>query len=213
MIAKVSNIILESPKVKTWEFTLSESINFIPGQYIILKIDNTNVRSYTISSDYKETNKLTITVSVGHDGVGSNYLNSLKLGDTIEFDGPKGQRILKESFLNNIVFLAAGTGITPYIAMLYKLKDINFSKNITLYFGLHDKEELFFKDILDKFKKELPNFNYEIIYSSIDGRLDNVAKKLNDINTDYYVCGPPPMMMSIKNILLENSIPEENIIL
>ena len=201
-----------------FELIEPKSISFIPGQHISIIIGNVT-RPYSLSSDSRIRNEVSISVSAAHEGLGSDYLRNLKVGDEVEALGPLGRLKLSENHKENIVFIATGTGVSPMISMLTELLHQNCQSNIMLYLGLREKQDNLFIAELENFKKTLPHFSYKIIYSQPDANWGGLrfyvtdAVEIGDIqNTQYYVVGLKVMVLAMTQKLLDAGVAEENII-
>lgn len=208
---------------KALEVTLKPTnpaeLEFVPGQYINVEVSEGKFRSYSISSDPAVRSELKIIAGVLHEGAGSNYLKGLNKADVVKFIGPSGKFIFQKSpAADNIIFVATGTGVSPFITMLYSLQRSQSTANIHLYFGIRHEKEMLYKDLLDNFKKNL-NFDYTICTSQPQKRLDAYEKgrvteyfKLNDLdNTHVYLCGHPEMVEDMIIKLDDLGISKENV--
>ena len=54
-------------------------IHFKPGQFINLNVAKNTFRSYSICSDPLLLNKVSVVVSIDHDGAGTKFLKSIQL--------------------------------------------------------------------------------------------------------------------------------------
>ena len=97
---------------------LKEKFKFIPGQYINISVEidgNDERRSYSICSGKNE--ELSIAVKMVENGKISTWVNQeLEVEDFILISPPQGNFILEKS-AKNIVSFAAGSGITPILAI------------------------------------------------------------------------------------------------
>ncbi len=192
-------------------------IYFKPGQFINLNVAENTFRSYSICSSSLLTNQVSIVVSVGHDGVGTKYLKESKKNDEVKFIGPSGKFFLPDNLLNNLVFIATGTGIGPFISMWYKLEELKYQGKTVVYFGVRTEDEIFFVDKLNYFKKVL-NFGYKICvsrpsskWSMPKGKVTELFDISNFLNKQYFLCGHPLMIEDMLSILEENNVADENI--
>ena len=103
------------------------SADYQPGQYvgIGLSIDGRwHWRSYSLTSVPRRDNKLiTITVKATPEGFLSTHLvNGVKPRTIVRLAAPKGDFALPDPPPSKILFVSAGSGITPLMAMLRSLK-------------------------------------------------------------------------------------------
>lgn len=197
--AKITNKVLLSPKVLEITISPDEEYAFIPGQFNSIKI-GAAFRAYSVSS-LVESNSFKSIVSIGHAGLGSNFFKDISIGTTIEFIGPNGRFYLSDRHEKNIILLATGTGLAPFIPMLESLSRIpNITSQVHLCFGARTSEELFYLAKLNTFKESGNWFDYRVCLSQeknsqyITGRItENYTLKDPD-NTQVYLCGHPEMV-------------------
>ncbi|PJZ71559.1 ferredoxin-NADP reductase [Leptospira perolatii] len=147
-------------------------------------------------------------------GVCSNYVCDLKEGDEVIMTGPSGKKFLLPTtdFSGDIMFLATGTGIAPFIGMSEELlehKLINFTGNIILVYGAPYSDELVMMDYLKGLESKYKNFKLVTAVSREEknpfdsGRmyishrvrmLENEVKKILSSGGRFYICGGPKGM-------------------
>lgn len=205
---------------------LKSEFKFIAGQYINIKteINGKEVRrSYSICSD-PNTDILKVAVKAVEGGSFSVYATTLlHAGDKLEVSKPEGRFILNPENGKNYIAFAAGSGITPIMAMLKST--LHLDATFTLVYGNKTAQDTIFKERLDVLKKLYgTKLNVHYIYSrenvsnELFGRIDNGNVKyfLNNVykNTSFdevFLCGPESMIKSVTETLIENNISKENI--
>jgi ferredoxin-NADP reductase len=220
--AKVTSIYILTRKVVQVDFEYIDpsEISFKPGQFFSLKVSDAKYRSYSIYSNYKNTKGFSIIAEIGHEGLGANYIKSLKIGDTVDLIGPAGRFGLKEPLTENLYFFATGTGVSPFISFFHKLQDDKYTGNIDLYFGVRHEQDLFFEDKLEEFAKSIKNFSYKIFISKPEdpdftgntGRITQMTESVDTSNSQYYLCGNPDMITEVGDLLQKRGISKENIV-
>ncbi|VWU48927.1 ferredoxin--NADP reductase [Hepatocystis sp. ex Piliocolobus tephrosceles] len=160
-------------------------------------------------------------------GCCSGFVKKLKKNDNIYLTGAYGNFVLPTDFFEknkNLILVATGTGISPYIGFLKKiLKKNDSNKNIQkyngtiyLFYGIYNEDSILYLDDLEYFKKIYPN-NLHIYYifsinKNIDGSSyyvqDEVVKKQKEIihlfnkhETEMYICGHKGMKTKILQML------------
>ncbi len=98
----------------------------IPGQYIRIGVDVDGVRQWRAYSLTSATNRpdgcVTITVKAIPDGVVSNHLvRRARVGTIIQLDQAAGEFTLGSPVPAKLLFVTAGSGITPVMGMLRNL--------------------------------------------------------------------------------------------
>jgi len=207
---RVSEIREETPSTKT--LRLVSVNNYLPpfqaGQYINVFVDITGVRTsrpYSISSSPAQRGYYDITVRKVEDGFVSNYLlEEVKVGQVLESTAPAGNFYYNPLFHgNDLVFLAGGSGITPFMSMIREVTDRDIDRKIHLVYGSQFEDDVIFQDELEDRSRRHENFSYNLVLSSppdgykglkgfiTEGLLKQV---LGDIkNKMFYICGPKPM--------------------
>lgn len=206
----VSEIIAENDHTKTLRLTApGHSLPpFLPGQYLSLTVQIDGVRTsrpYSISSSPTQTAYYDLTIGRVQDGFVSNYLlDEVKVGDTLSTSGPLGNFYYNPLFHGKkLVFLAGGTGITPFMSMIRTFTDQNLDLDILLFYGCRSVKDALFLPELKRRTELHPNFKFELVLSEPDpadqgrtGFIDaNLIKEVvEDIaGTTFYMCGPSAM--------------------
>ena len=114
------------------------------------------------------------------------------------------------------VFIAGGAGVTPFISIFRHLQSKNEIGNNKLIFANKTKADI----ILEEEFKSLLGKNFINILSdeNIEGYAngyiteDFLKANIGDLNKNFYVCGPPPMMDAIEKMLANLHVDEKLII-
>ncbi|USQ79399.1 FAD-binding oxidoreductase [Ornithinimicrobium faecis] len=100
---------------------------FAPGQYLTITVEVDGVqleRCYTISSSPAQPERPTITVKRSPDGPVSTWLHDqLRVGDVVSAAGPYGLFSTATHPARKVLFLSAGSGITPLMSMTRAMRD------------------------------------------------------------------------------------------
>ncbi len=221
--SKAVSIVFEVPS------NLSSEFKFTAGQYITIKkvINNTEIRrSYSICSS-PNSGELRIAVKAIKNGLFSVFaITNLKEGDRLDVSPPEGKFTLKTADTNacNYLGIAAGSGITPVIAMIKAVLEDEPNSTFTLIYGNRTLSETIFKSEIDTLKVSYKNrFNVQYVFSreqqseALFGRINKgninfVFKKFKDNTFDQaFLCGPEEMILTAKETLIENEMAENNI--
>ncbi len=190
--------------------------NFIPGQYIEVNIKINAVRYtriFSISSSLQQlhhNHTITLTIQRQKGGKVTNWIHdSLKVGDSIEISDPMGEFVLPKS-KDTLIFIAGGSGITPFRSMLYQAVEEN--RKVTLLYYCNDKGEHLFENDFQSLHDK--NLKIELIDSNSQGYISTEHIHKYCIEPDksiFYICGPPPMLKSTQAILQSLVIDPQNI--
>jgi ferredoxin-NADP reductase len=203
-----------------FEFKKPDNFEFISGQFIQIKIPNTNeekniLRCYSIVSTPDDEN-IRLVVKIISGGLGTTYLKNLNINDEIEFGEATGHFILNEDTKKQY-FIATGCGIASISSIIKDLLNKKTDHEVHLLFGLRNEDNIFWTEKFDEWKTEYPNFNYNLTLSQpseswtgMKGRVtEHVPKDVAD--TNFYMCGSMPMVKEIRDMLGERGIDKKNI--
>ena len=96
----------------------------------------------------------------------SVFLNDrASVGMTVEANGAFGNFCFDESKHKNVVLLAAGSGITPMMAMLRYLDDLCLETPVTLLYCVRTVNDIIFHRELEDLQGRLKNFQYHLLLS------------------------------------------------
>ncbi|KKP39450.1 MAG: hypothetical protein UR28_C0007G0016 [Candidatus Peregrinibacteria bacterium GW2011_GWF2_33_10] len=212
-----------------FELIEPKEIIFQTGQFVMLQIPTEKgflqKRAYSIASPEYEKNKLIFIIKFIEGGFASAYLKKMKVGDFVTFQGPLGRFVLHEGDHKNLLFIATGTGLAPFIAMTKQIfqtmdKTATNHRIIELFFGVRYEEDIFYQDMLENFAKTYPNFQFHITvsrakenYSGWHGRITSHldVNKYDRNNTAVYLCGSGAMVNEIKEMFLKSNFNPENL--
>ena len=125
---------------------------FRPGQHVNLGVEVAGIRltrSYSPSALPGSQGRIAITVRQVDDGKVSTHLcRDARLGDVLEIGPAFGAMTLAEETAEPRLFLAAGSGITPLMAMLRQRAAQGMPAPLTLVYGARRRAELCFVDEL-----------------------------------------------------------------
>ena len=209
---------------------LKETFLFKAGQYLSLK---TNINGSEIRRDYSicssvNSGDLSIAIKAIKNGTFSNFANSeLKVGDTLEVMPPQGRFIFEHHAdkTRTIAAFAAGSGITPILSIGKTLLEEEPFSNFILVYGNKSAKDSMFLDELIKLKNTYGNrFHLHQIYSqqredeALFGRIEKstvnliVKNKYKGVNIEsFYLCGPEAMINTVKDVLIENGVRNQQI--
>ena len=224
----LSEIIERTDDAKTFRFVSKDGYlpPFEAGQYINIFAEIDGVRTsrpYSLSSSPKQRAYYDITVARIKTGFVSDYfLDCAKVGDTFESTAPAGEFHYNPVFHGkNLVFLAGGSGITPFMSMIQEVLDTGLDRNIKLFYGSRTEESAIFLKELRDYSTRHDNFEFTLVVSEptdsyegetgfITGEL--IKKYVNDIDsTSFYICGPQIMYDFCKKELTNLNVPKRRL--
>ncbi|BDQ04897.1 MAG: hypothetical protein KatS3mg084_0415 [Candidatus Dojkabacteria bacterium] len=189
-------------------------VDFQAGQYFSFKIADKVNRSYSVASP---PNRQTIEflVEIIEGGLGSTFIDNLRVGDKFDAIGPLGFFTLEKTGAleddNPIIFVATGSGISPIRSMLYDLlENKKTSREIYLYFGLRYDERAYFFEEFGNLVSIYPNLKFYPVISRPSAKWNGFVGYCQDVirqrplihNARIYVCGSNKNVESIINNLV-----------
>jgi Na+-transporting NADH:ubiquinone oxidoreductase subunit F len=226
--ATVASSIELTHDIKELTFDLIEPVDIEqkPGQYIQICApapDGVVFRAYSISSPSYEKNKVQIVVRLIPGGIASTYIHGLKVGDSVMFTGPYGEFILSEDESTDIVCVGGGAGMAPINNIIHSLYAKWPNRKCYLFFGCRTLNDVFYLEQFKELAKIHPNL--KIVYGLSDPIGDDeewdgdsgfihlsVDKHLEfGKKSQAFLCGPPPMIEAVTDILSEKGLKAEDI--
>lgn len=182
--------------------------DFKPGQYAVLRNTETGEgREYSIYSSVHE-DRLSFLVREISDGEFSRYLKHLTVGSQIAIEGPRGFFILDEKSMNGhpLLFVATGTGISPFHAFAKSYDSLNYS----VLHGVHFADEAYGRDAFSPENFRLCTSREE--KGDYFGRVTYYLKEhpVED-GTICYLCGNSDMIEEVTDLLEGFGVEPENI--
>ncbi|MGE4442365.1 MAG: FAD-binding oxidoreductase [Desulfomicrobium sp.] len=203
-------------------------ISFAPGQFIYFtpltgKLQREE-HPFSISSSPREN----ISVTVKSLGDFTSKIGGLERGDYVRVDGPYGRfsyRLVRRGA--ELVFIAGGIGVTPFLSMLQDLsREAPDRKVILLWGAKHEKDLIRVKEI-EALADRLPNLSFypvlsrETSYSGLRGRIDkNLLVRIlgpqpaggaGDAQREFFICAPPVVIDSVARFLQQLGVAKRKI--
>ncbi|PSM40406.1 phenylacetate-CoA oxygenase [Streptomyces dioscori] len=222
---RVRGIRQETPTVRTLVLEdatgRAEPFDFHPGQFFTLVTDLEGVpvrRAYSASSVPGATH-LELTVKHVEGGLFSTHAHrGLRPGDQLAVRGPSGTFHTPAQAPEELVLIAAGSGITPMMSMIRtRLSDPGAAGTIHLLYSSRSPEDVIFGDELTRMERDCPErLAVTHVFSRRDGRLDTdgvrrwvTGLSLPDDGAHHYVCGPEALMDTVQDVLRRLGVPDE----
>ncbi len=236
LTARCVRVIDETPDVKTFTFVAEPSVEFTyqPGQFVTLNLEingKTIKRAYSISSTPSRPHSIDITVKRATPpnnvpdappGLVSNWLHdNLQAGSQVKIGSPLGDFSCIEHPSSKILFISAGSGITPMMSMSRWLLDTNAGSDIVFFHSARTADDIVFRQELELMTSRYANFQLATTLTREDsnsspGGIGRFSKSmLSEIAPDFaertvYVCGSEAFTQKVKEILQELKFPMEH---
>lgn len=210
---------------------LKDDYSFTQGQYLTFKkeIGGEEVRrSYSICRSPSDDD-LRVAVKKVEGGRFSTYANEqLEVGEELEVMTPLGRFYTEVNSDNEkrYVAFAAGSGITPIMSHMRTILEVEPKSEFTLIYSNKFISSIIFKEEIEDLKNEYMDrlrvfhvlsreaSDVPLLHGRIDQeKCDTFLKYFIDPSTidDVFICGPAPMVDSVKESLLAAEVDKKNI--
>jgi len=203
--------------IYTLEFkSLGNKYKYHPGQFLHIAIDPDydgvsqwpDSRCFSMQSN---PNEETIRITYAVKGEFTRQMeDQLKVGSEVWLKLPYGDLFTQPHNKTNTVFIAGGTGITPFLS-LFTHESFNEYINPKIYLGFRSNAYNIYNDELSRSinsSKFVKSF-----YENSDGLIDiELIYKENGKDSNYFISGPPAMINAFKQALIENRVSPANVL-
>jgi benzoate/toluate 1,2-dioxygenase reductase subunit len=194
-------------------------LTFLPGQYVNIVVPDTGgqKRSYSFSSS-PHAPEVSFLIRNTPSGLVPTYMRErAQVGAPLEFTGPVGSFYLRE-VRRPLLFLAGGTGLAPFLAMLETVSHTGCKYPIHLIYGVTNDPDLVYVDKLEQVAHRLPNFTFACCVADEQSSYPNKGyvtryiepQHMHDGDVDVYLCGPPAMVDAVRNHMSEQGMTSTN---
>jgi ferredoxin-NADP reductase len=223
-----------SPSVRelTFERAGAHAFVFEPGQWVSFVLpsgDSELRRSYSIASAPDGTRRFDITVTRVANGPGSSILHAMQPGAEVKVIGPQGFFTRPLASVSPSLFVATGTGITPFRSMLRAAIASGDHTPTWLLLGVRREEDVLYEDELTALAKEHPHVRFLVTLSQPRegwaGRKGYVQAHVRALFDELaalpasaekaphvYICGLQRMVGSVRDLLRKDmQLPRERV--
>ncbi len=190
------------------------NFDYQPGQYIgigLLIDGRWRWRSYSLTSSPTtggsrsgSSRTVTITVKAMPEGFLSTHLVAgVEPGTIVRLAAPQGNFVLPDPAPPAILFLTAGSGITPVISMLRTLLRRNQIGNITHVHSAPTEADVMFRAELAALAADQVGYRFQLRETRTQGRLDlaELDREVPDWRErQTWACGPEGMLAQAERI-------------
>ncbi len=216
-VVKIVNAEFINPDVKRFTVEKPEGYTFIPGQATEVAINNEGWQKQFRPFTFTGLNKWEhlefmvriynarhgVTEQLGKTNAGAELIIQEPFG-AIEYKGPG-------------VFIAGGTGVTPFISIF---RDLNRQKKLTgcrlIYSDYGAKDTICGTELGDMLKENfIQHFTREGFIGFRERRLNReyLVQYIADFSQRFYVCGSESFVSDISKLLLDLGAPSEGLVI
>ncbi len=181
-----------------WGFTF----DYEPGQYVgigVLMDGRWRWRSYSLtSSPVTGARTITITIKAMPEGFLSSHLvGGVAPGTIVRLAAPQGNFVLPDPAPASVLFLTAGSGITPVMSMLRTLERRDQVTDIQHLHSAPTDDDVMFGAELAELASKHKGYQLKVRTTRTQGRLD--LNRLDDEVPDWrtrqtWACGPAAIL-------------------
>lgn len=207
-------------------FPSGTEFDFEPGQFVNALVPSDEdpqkivKRPYSIASPPYEKGHIDLVWKRIEGGFMTNYFWKLKEGDVLRVQGPLGRFTLKQPLPKRMIFVATGTGVAPFRAMIKQLFKDGTDCEVWLLFGNRYETDILYDDEWKNLAAKHSNFHYLPTVSrpkQWTGEREYVQKvlakqKFPPADTRIYICGLTHMINEVQKTALEMGFPKEQIL-
>jgi ferredoxin-NADP reductase len=230
---RITRVKQEIPDAKSFFLENSDGspIPYLPGQFLTFVFPKSSGaedrRSYSFSTAPETDAVPAVTVKKVDNGEYSRkLLDYVRVGDEFLTIGTSGFFTLPENInqFDQLIFLAAGSGITPILSLIKSALARKVKPTITLIYSNHSQQTtLFHKELIALQKQNTETFQIEFLFSNSPNLsrarlgkwlLEQLLKEY--VATAYskclfFLCGPHDYMRMATIVLQTEGTPPQNI--
>ena len=200
------------------------------------KVPDETIRAYSMANYPDERGILKFNIRIASPPPGtdfpagkmSSYAFNLKKGDKLTVFGPYGDFFVKNTPAEKI-WIGGGAGMAPLRSQIFdELKSQRKDYKMSYWYGARSLREMFYTGEFDDLAKEFDNFEWHVALSdplpedNWQGHVGFIHQVVfneylkdhpNPEDCEYYLCGPPPMVAAILQMLEDLGVEPENVLL
>lgn len=215
-VATVTALDAPTHDITRLELTVDGPFDFTPGQYVDLWVpgsDGAQRRSFSMAN-LPGGGRIELLIKRYAGGRIAEQLadGTIAVGEPLRFTGPYGAMRLRPG--DGAVLLAAGgSGMAPVLALLRQLAAAGSARPVRFVYGARTEADLLLEDEVRRLGERLADFAFcpvlsdaewdgahGFVHEAVDAQLR--AEPLDD-GARAYVCGPPPMVEAVCELLAD----------
>lgn len=219
--ARIEEVIVETPTIRTFVLRLAEPLQFRAGQFVQLYVPGVGEAPFTPSSSPAESERLEVSVLAA--GRVTAALHALGPGAELGVRGPFGRGYPVAKLAGHeVVVVGGGVGLAPLRSLLYTLFERpGHVRRVSIKYGARQPQELCFRrQYGDWAGRPAVDFTATIDRPAVGwaGRVGLVTTLLDGLDVDvadaYAVsCGPEIMLRFVARKLVDVGFAPERVFL
>lgn len=228
---KIAQIIRETPSIKTFRLVDPSGtvlpFDYLPGQFMQVEIEAAEGgplrRAYTLASSPTRKAYAELTIKREAKGQVSQHLHDhVAVGDALKVSAPYGHFTFTGMDEDAIVLIGGGVGVTPLMSVVRYLTDLAWPGQIFFVYAARSTEEFAFRAELEYLQQRHRNLQVLATMLRSEGTTwmgpqGQITRELllaavpELARRRVHLCGPPPMMATVKELLLELGVAADRI--
>jgi ferredoxin-NADP reductase len=197
--------------------SLEGRYKYHPGQFLHLALDSDydgsgqwpDSRCFSMQSNPDES---TIKITYSVKGRFTKKMEAeLKVGSEVWLKLPYGDLFSQVHNKENSVFIAGGTGITPFLSLFTHTAFREYT-NPVIYAGFRTKDINIYKEQLEEIRQKNEGLKIHSVYEDEEGILDILKIYTeNNKDTSFFISGPPQMIKNFKLFLISQGLKADQV--
>lgn len=215
--------------VTLYRFKPEFKVKFKPGQFLHLALDN-----YDPSYNWPESRVFSMANAPGKEFIDilvspkgnftNRMINEISINKQVWLKLPYGTFNFRGSSGKDVILIAGGTGISPFVSFLEDLAENKDEyRSINLFYGVREQDLIIFEENLEKYQQRIKNFKYKLFCENINNESvlllelgilpvkELVSHTISFTDPVYYLSGPKPMIECFEKELKAISFPGDRI--
>ncbi len=210
-----------SPDILRVVVALDRPLHYVAGQYAQLCVpghaqlaDAARCYSFSDAPGVQAQTELSFHIRQVPGGAFTGWLfGANRAGADVLVSGPFGDMHVRHSG-RPMVCIAGGSGLAPIKAMLESMLAQRSTRDVTLFFAARSQQDLYCMDELEAMQAAWPSPGHMHIVPVLSAEpadsgwtgargycTDLIDKYCQPAGTDFYLCGPPAMIDSVRDAL------------
>ena len=152
-IATVTEVKVETPRVKSFRFTVPMWMAHLPGQHYDVRLTAPDgyraQRSYSVASSPLDVGEVELTIDLLDDGEVSPYFHEVvEVGDEVELRGPFTSYFVWRGE-SPVLLLGGGSGVAPLMSMLRHKRRAVPDADMRLVYSVRQADDVIYEAELD----------------------------------------------------------------
>lgn len=213
--SEIIETISEKNGFKTLRLKRPLDWNFLPGQYLEIRSENSRATKPAILAIASSVDDeyIEITAKSSNDPLHSNYCLNEVVGDYLTITGPLGSNFPLDLVTPHtpLLVLGGGTGLTALKSILESIPQGTEAK---LIYSNKTTQDLLYHEKIEKWKSEghIISLTQEKSEGYAEGRItDHLKHEQLNSGTLVFICGPKDLVIETAQLLVQLGVPLESI--